>query len=59
MFKGLFQSGPKTLTHIQSFGFVSKNLKLIKTRMKAVLSIKKITKVRLLLTSGNEDGRRS
>jgi hypothetical protein len=59
MFKGLYQTGFKTLTCVQDFNFATKSLKIIKTRMKAVLSIKKITKVRVGLKSGYEDGRRS
>lgn len=52
MFKSLFQqsftTGMKTFTAMPlnpSYGFATKSLKLIKSRMKAVLSIKKITKV--------------
>jgi hypothetical protein len=40
------------------FGFATKNLKQIKLRMKAVESIKKITKVKLCLILGHEDGGR-
>lgn len=38
------------------FGFATKNLKQIKIRMKAVESIRKITKVPHCIRLGNEDG---
>jgi hypothetical protein len=38
------------------YGFATKNLKQIKIRMKAVESIKKITKVNKYFILGNEDG---
>ena len=39
-----------------TFSFATKNLKQIKIRMKAVESIKKITKVNTILSLGYEDG---
>ena len=45
MFQRIIQQGFNSLTHTPSEGFATKSLKLIKGRMKAVLSIKKITKV--------------
>ena len=38
------------------FNFATKSLKLIKIRMKAVESIKKITKVQFCFIIGHEDG---
>lgn len=45
-----------TLLNPLQFNFATKNLKQIKIRMKAVESIKKITKVILRLSLGHEDG---
>lgn len=52
MFKSLFQqsftTGMRAFTAMPvnpNYGFATKSLKIIKSRMKAVLSIKKITKV--------------
>lgn len=51
------QSTSALFTQTQ-FNFATKNLKAIKLRMKAVESIKKITKVLLLtIIIGHEDGR--
>lgn len=45
MFKSVLQQSLSTLTTVPQANFATKSLKLIKLRMKAVLSIKKITKV--------------
>jgi hypothetical protein len=60
MFRSVLQQSwsAMAMTNTPQFGFATKSLKIIKTRMKAVLSIKKITKVFLQFKSGNEDGRR-
>lgn len=50
------QSTSSLLAQTQ-FSFATKNLKAIKIRMKAVESIKKITKVIYALIPGHEDGR--
>lgn len=44
------------ILHQNQFNFATKSLKLIKIRMKAVESIKKITKVLSLFIQGYEDG---
>jgi len=46
MFRSVLQQGwnAMAMTNTPQFGFATKSLKIIKTRMKAVLSIKKITK---------------
>jgi hypothetical protein len=49
------QSSSALFNTIQ-YGFATKNLKQIKIRMKAVESIKKITKVNKILILGHEDG---
>lgn len=46
MFKSVLQQSFSALTTVPQATFATKSLKLIKQRMKAVLSIKKITKVR-------------
>ena len=50
------QSAASSLLFNNTFNFATKNLKQIKIRMKAVESIKKITKVRFTLCLGHEDG---
>jgi hypothetical protein len=60
MFRSVLQQSwsAMAMTNTPQFSFATKSLKIIKTRMKAVLSIKKITKVVFQIKSGNEDGRR-
>jgi len=45
MFKSVLQHSLSALTNVPQASFATKSLKIIKLRMKAVLSIKKITKV--------------
>ena len=54
----VFAFSSSLLTTNPVFGFATKNLKQIKLRMKAVGSIKKITKVIFCSKLGYEDGRR-
>jgi hypothetical protein len=49
MFKSVFQHSLSAMTTVPQANFATKSLKIIKLRMKAVLSIKKITKVQQLL----------